>query len=203
MNLPPTDWPDPPLLQHYVLESAWPLALVLLAIGLALVFIARRRGHAGPAYVGCVLAALALIVPIIAYLVETGREKILQNTRQLVTAPETPFDLQTILDLTTEDAQLLEMNREQLIALAPQLEQAIKFSDLRVTNLMAIQDSEGYGRSYVAMFGRVQAGQGMGGQFKVQAILRWRHEADGRWRMHLIEQMAVNDQPVQNLRRGF
>lgn len=205
MNLPPTDWPDPPLLQHLVLESPWALALVLLLVGVALVFIARRsgRGHAGPAYVGCVLMALAVLVPIIAYLVETGRERIAQNTRDLALAPEDPFDLQTILDLTTQDVRLIDMDREGLIALAPRFEEVVKIEDVRVTNLMTVQDSETYGRSYVAVLGRFHSSQGISSPFKVQAILRWRREPDGKWRMHQIEQMAIDGVPVQQLGRGI
>lgn len=77
--------PDPPALTHYLLESPW-FAVVGLALGGAIALIVlNRRGQAGLGVkimlAGIVLAAMLAVV---AHFVETQREGLIRQTRELV-----------------------------------------------------------------------------------------------------------------------
>jgi hypothetical protein len=77
--------PDPPALAHYFLESPW-FAVVGLVLGGALALIVlNRQGRAGLG-AGMMLAgfALAAMVAVVALLVETQRELLIRQTRELV-----------------------------------------------------------------------------------------------------------------------
>lgn len=78
--------PDPPALTHYLLESPW-FAVVGLALGGAIALVVLNRQGRASLGAGIMLVgfALAVLLAVVAYLVETQRERLIRQTRELVT----------------------------------------------------------------------------------------------------------------------
>ncbi len=79
--------PDPPLIEHYLFESSWGLAIGLVAIALALWFTLRRAGKDKPAFaagLGGVLCAGGVLA--LASAITTAREEVAARTRELIAA---------------------------------------------------------------------------------------------------------------------
>ena len=79
--------PPPPALEHYLLESPWLLALVIVGIGVVgfLVLWFVGRGRQGLKVVGMALVLAGVLVGL-AQFVETTREQLMARTKALVDA---------------------------------------------------------------------------------------------------------------------
>jgi hypothetical protein len=83
----PAPIPDPPLVEHYVFESPWGLAIGVVALGLAGWFTLRRADR--PRWAGIVAlgsAAAAGLVLALAATITTAREEVVLRTRELIAA---------------------------------------------------------------------------------------------------------------------
>lgn len=197
----PPNWPDPPMLEHYLLESPWGPAIVLAAVGVGLFIAGGRRASPLMQWVGGgagVLLGVGLV--LLAMSVQTGREKMVAGTEKLAEAAAEPFDLTTIEKLTTDDATLLGWNRQIMMAVARNASQRVSVDGYSVTAMDVIRDGPNRGRTYVAVIGRVRTELG-GGGFRSRWIMRWRKEEDGRWRLAAIERVTVNGSDATDILR--
>jgi hypothetical protein len=197
--LPPTDWPDPPLLNRLLLENPWPLAIAFAAVAVVMFLVAGRRDDHRLRNLAAVPAGLAVGVIALGGMVTTEREQLEARTRALAEAVAEPFDLDAVRELTTEDARLLKWNREQMIAIARHAADRVTIDGYTVTNLMAHPESDRYGRTYIAAFGRAESSRRGGGRFKTSWMLRWRRGDDGAWRLSEVEDVEVNNRSAERI----
>lgn len=107
----PPPLPDPPVLEMYLFENPYPLAIGLLVIGFAAHTLLRRgsagRGEPGPgSYAPLSIAVLgALGVYLASVLVTTHGERVKQRSLELVDAVATA-DTASVRGLLAEDAIL-------------------------------------------------------------------------------------------------
>ena len=86
---------DPPLLQSLLLEGPWPLVLTLVGTAAVLRLLAARRRQRRLDVAALIALLLALGVYLLASIVTTNREQLLERTEQLVMATA-PLDSPTI-----------------------------------------------------------------------------------------------------------
>ena len=81
---------DPPFIEHLLLEQPWPLAVVVIVIGVILFIVARRSGKRPLYYVALASAVLAPLLFVLSSMVTTDREHLMDQTTQLVHATTPP-----------------------------------------------------------------------------------------------------------------
>jgi hypothetical protein len=99
------DVPSPPVWQSLLLEQPWPLAVLLLVVGVVLRSVGRRTGRRGLRRAALVSVLLAAGVVALAYFVETGREAVRRHTLGLVDAVE-PLDADRVSALLADDVRV-------------------------------------------------------------------------------------------------
>jgi hypothetical protein len=209
MNLDP-----PPILEHLFLESPWAVTGVLLAGALTVVLISRLRLNKIKGL--CVLAMLGLAVGVfvLAKAVTTDRERLILNTRQLVSAtgPLDPAELDRLIDpratVSGSDGTVW-LNYDQV---RPRLKRVVgKYGvrSQRVREVQAIAHDGGWGESTVIV--RTEASGSSGIPINTGWHLTWEktqtpqessggksggESGDGNWRVVDIRWMRFNGQEV-------
>jgi len=197
----PPDFPDPPYLTVYTLEQPWPLCVTLLGVAVAVFVIAGRAGSRRGQYAAILPAAAGIIVPIVAFLVVTERERMTAATHALIEAcaadPFVKADFARLIDETAAMAYGDDtLKRDQIIALAENVLTRSPIVEHGVSALMVDRSADDYGKAYLAIFGRVAFGGGFETPFKASAVIHWRRGAGDQWRAARIEQIFVNDRPA-------
>lgn len=99
--------PEPPLLQHYLFENPWPLAVTLVCVAAVLRVVARRheKPRLGYAALGVLLLGGAVIAA--GFLVTTRRERLITLTEAFVHATA-PADLDAVFAVLRDDSVLTD-----------------------------------------------------------------------------------------------
>lgn len=190
----PPPLPRAPIWETYIFEQPWPLAVVLILVGIAVLL----KGRGRPRAIVPALSLLAAIGVVAAgMLVTTAREKIMASTRALVAAV-------VHADSTTLDAELDESAKlfsfqhndgvdkwalldEVARRFSPGAELAIK--DWSIEGLEASRDGERVGRSLVKVRA-VSAAAGV--PVFSWWLLDYRMDTSGRWRVIRMEPQSIS-----------
>lgn len=198
----PTDWPDPPWFDHYVLEDPLPL-VVLLALAAVIAFLAGGRlGKRSVQYASAGLLVLAGGVALTGHLVETDREAMLAESRRLVEAARAPFDYVTVENLvdpafvmTIPDGKKIVGDRDALLAAIKRAERRMNIDSNTVTHHMERLDAPGDGAVYLAIFSNTSGKLGKQAA-PTRWILHWKQDATGTWRLTEATWLEVAGKPV-------
>lgn len=191
---PPLDWPEPPP-SYYLLENPWPIAIVLLILGAALVIIAYRTGGRRVKIAAAVVGALAAALVALAYLVTTDREAIDRNTESLVGAAVVPVELDVFRQTLSKDVRLFDRDYQSIL---DGIQRGLDRWNVRYAYITGLEvDQTGdQGRSYLAVITRLDSNIG-GGSTLTRWMLHWKKEPDGAWRVVKIEWLSIGDEPAR------
>jgi hypothetical protein len=190
------DWPDPPLVTHAIFESPWLVCIALLTTAVALTLVGYRRAQRGPVLAGAVAAGLAVLVVVIASLVTTGRERMLDRTRKLVQAAIVPVNLDAFGEILSRDVEFFGRGYDQILATLDRSTDRWRVRQAYITRLAVHQDSETRGQTYLSVVTRLDTSLG-GGSAQTRWLLHWRRESDDRWRISRIEWLTLNDRDAR------
>ncbi|MFW5681819.1 MAG: hypothetical protein ACOC1G_02325 [Phycisphaeraceae bacterium] len=194
------DIPPPPVWQSLLLEQPWPLAILLLVIGVILRTIGRRTQRRGITRVALVAVVLAAGVVALAYFVETGREAVHQRMMALVKAVE-PLDSTAMRDLLSQDVQVTGP-RGRVIVESGEVHRRLESSQQRYgVGSHRVRDLDvwahgGEGRAMLALYSEIN---------NTPALTRWGlwwEKQDGVWRIVEIRWLSYQgrEPPVGALR---
>lgn len=190
------DWPPPPLLTHWLLESPWLVCIALLTVAVALWLVGWRRAQRRPVIAGAIAAVLAGIVLLIAALVETDRERMARRTRELVRAAVTPVNLDTFRETLSENASFFGRDREQIVSTLERSAGRWRVRQAYITRLETHQDDESHGQTYFSVITPLDTSFG-GGSAQTRWLLSWTKEPDGQWRVTRIKWLTLNDRDAR------
>lgn len=198
----PTNWPDPPWFEHYVLEDPLPLA-IMLGVAAVIVFLAGgRMGKRKWQLAALIPLGLAGLAVLTAVSVETDREKILVESRRLVEAATSPFDLTAVEQLTaptftmkTPDGKIIVDGRAKLLEAIKRAERSMTIESNTLTNHMERIDTPGEGAVYLAIFSQTRRKLGQQAA-PTRWILRWKKSTDGSWLLTGATWLEVAGTPV-------
>lgn len=198
----PTNWPDPPLIEHYLFEDPLPLA-AMLAVAAVVVFLAGgRMGKRKLQLAALIPLGLAGLTVLAAVLVETDRERILIESRRLVDAATSPFDLVAVEQLTdpaftmkTPDGKVIIADGAKLAEAIKRAERSMTIESNTITNHMQRIDSPGEGAVYLAIFSQTRGSLGQQAA-PTRWILRWKKTPDGAWHLTGATWLEVAGKPV-------
>lgn len=194
------DIPAPPVWQSLLLEQPWPLAILLLVIGVILRTIGRRTQRRGFTRVALVAVLLAAGVVALAYFVETGREAVHRRMMALVEAVE-PLDTAALGDLLSDRVRVTDPQGRVVVErgeVRQRLESSQHRYDVgshRVRDLSVWAGGE-EGRAMLALYSNINS---------TPALTRWGlwwEKQDGQWRITEIRWLSYQgrEPPVGALR---
>ncbi len=186
------DFQEACVLTYLFLEQPWPLVIALLLVTVALTTVGRRQQRPIWRDVGWSMVAVAAVVLVVARQVETDREQLMRQTRELVQAAQSPMDVQSVDRLLADDVVLvgpdrgLWLEREGILAKLRQIDRKRVVEGQSVGALNATVTDSGEGLSRLSLHTQ------LGGPYHQPAIgtqwvLHWRQADDGHWRLHEIE----------------
>lgn len=192
---------SPPLVEHLLLETPWPLAIGLVGVGLALLWFLNRngRGRAGLLALGA-SATLALVVVGLAALVTTDRERIGQQTRRLVGAAATldQATLREVLDprVVVPLPRLVGGNRvagiENVLGLVDQYPGGqYPVGEHDIQGVQAQIDGASVGVTQVRVRVRLKSG-GYEGPMGTWWRIDWQRESGGQWKATGVKLLFVD-----------
>lgn len=193
----------PPALEHYLFEQPIPLALGLIAAGIAArVLLARQgRDRAGRA-VGWLGLALGFAAYFAASFIATPRERLQRATRDLVRAGATPEPtalsglLEPKVSLGFGELRSSPFVREAFVALVERVHSRLELSDWSIGDLETEILAPGVGRTQARV--RVEPRQWY------PAVTWWRIDwrkdpSTGEWRAEALTCLLINGaQPSQD-----
>lgn len=194
------DIPAPPVWQSLLLEQPWPLAILLLVIGVILRTIGRRTQRRGFTRVALVAVLLAAGVVALAYFVETGREAVHRRMMALVEAVK-PLDTAALGDLLSDRVRVTDPQGRVVVErgeVRQRLESSQHRYDVgshRVRDLSVWAGGE-EGRAMLALYSNINS---------TPALTRWGlwwEKQDGQWRITEIRWLSYQgrEPPVCALR---
>ena len=190
------DWPPPPFFTHAFFENPWLLCIGLLTLAAAMALIGYRQARRGPMIAGAAALVLAGIVLLVALMVTTDRERMVQRTRSLVKAAIVPVDLGEFREILSRDVELFGRGYEQIIDTLDRSTHRWRVRQAYITRLKVHQSDENRGQTYLSVVTRLDTSIG-GGSAQTRWLLHWRKEADGAWRITRIEWVSLNDRDAR------
>jgi hypothetical protein len=191
------NWPQPPLIEHLLLESPWTLAITLAAVAIGVFLVGGRSGNRRLQK----WAALPLLIGVVAFtvaeLVNTDRELMQQRTRRLVDAAVAdPIDIDTMRDLLDESVHLFVLDRERILAMARRAREIYRIDSATITTLLSRRDTPTAGQTLLTVLTRVSSKYG-DYPAKTRWLLHWRKDPAAGWIIDRLELVSVNDQPAR------
>lgn len=192
---PPKPLPNPPLIEHYLLENPWPL-VVVLAVG-AMIAFTRLRAAGKPrhgALWGLILLIAGAGVWTLASWVQTGREAIARSTSALIGAAARA-DIPSLDALLSENLSLFRPGggaglgkTDTLDRVQRDLGGPYRVREWAVLETQAMTDSASSGVTQVRVRVTLEAaGIPNISWWKID----WRRGEDGAWRAVTIEPVSV------------
>lgn len=196
------DWPSPPAYQYLVVENPYPLggALVLLAVGLFIAGGRQERGVLQLASLGAALAAAGIFIA--AHFVVTERERLQNNTRDIVNAFADPFQPDLLRSHITEDVRLFDSQVAHLMPVAEHASEQVEVEQYFIRRVLVEQDGPRHARTGVSVIGRMQHRMGSNG-FTVQAIFHWRLNSDDQWKLYRVPDVSLNGRDARPIVERF
>ncbi len=189
---------DPPSqFEEYLLVWPWPVAAILIAVGLVGFFLLNRMGKPARTSLGVLVlgVGLGLAVVLLASLVTTTREKIMIRTRAFIAAAA-QADRAGADPLLAPDLELRGLGSGRIIDRARLL--TIIDSDMKtrwvvkehsIGTLRSVIDGPNTARSQVEVSVTPRDfPMSMGSWW----LLRWRMDPDGTWRITSIEPQQID-----------
>lgn len=205
--------PDPPLWQYLLLEQPWPV-MIALGVGAAVLSVAARRrrleGRRGG--LGLRVAAWAAAIAAggvygVASSIVTEREQLLDQTRQVVAATQSPIDVAAVLERWLgEDAALVGpggekwLDRSQIEQTLAGLERRRQIERHDIRGLDAGIVRAGQGRSHVELSTRLVGGPRAYGPLHSVWELEWIRDEDEQrtWRLRDVRWVSFRGQPAEH-----
>lgn len=199
----PANWPDPPIVTHFLLENPWPAAIILIGLGLAMAMSALRNERPRLLKWAGGSLALGVVVIILSMLVTTQREHIRRGTEQMFDAALPELSTPRLKTFLTDDMRLtianagINRSRDEVLETAELAMRIYTIADHRRPSIKTESTGDGTGRSYASVM--VQIDHAMGRYpTQVRFIMHWRREADGAWRVDRIPWVQVNGTEVND-----
>jgi len=188
----------PPWWENLLLERPWPVVIALGWAAAVLAVAAYRRLSRRLAWAAIAAILLALTVGLLAWLVETDRESLIERTRQLV-AHTTPLDVQKVNACFDSHASLIGPGGEVWLThdtMLLSLKSAAKRRALHQQNIRRLAAeilNADRGRTELALTTWV----GEQGEFPIPTtwLLTWQRGTDGQWRIVTIQWLLMRGQP--------
>jgi hypothetical protein len=201
-----SDWPAPDLLPYLFFENPWPIASVAGVIGLVLLIAAVRQRSRLMGFVGLDVIGLAVVVVVLASMVDSTREKLIERTKALAHAAAPQLDTEALDELFAPSvafyvgpADRIHENVREVLELADRAHRRYTFKSMTVQSVDARRTAEqtaesflsvsttlaGQDDSVMAMFGE--------GAFQTGWLFHWKQH-DGRWKVHRITWMQFRGQ---------
>lgn len=180
-----------------LLEQPWPLLLALgiLAFGLAVVANRQIKPKLWLGSLGAV--ALAMLVALLAWQIETPAEQAIHMTRQLVTAT-CPLDIPRLRSVMAPTAQVIDPNRQTIITadrLLDTLDRVVKVYPITTQSIRQIEADDDNEQSVLV---ELTLGTGLGSSGSptpTQWRLTWVHEKGQSWKLAEIQWLSIWTQP--------
>lgn len=173
--------PETSSLVHWTLENPWPVAVVVIAAGLIILSQALPRGSRGWIGGGLGAIGLAAALVVIASFAETGREAILRRNMALIDHAISG-EVGPVADILSDSLMLtfgqdrLGLGKDEVLArvkVLPDLVTANNVWEIDAGTTSATEGESAFGQTT-----GTKAGQPLRNEWRV----RWRREADGKWR---------------------
>ena len=192
-NIP--ELPAPPIFERLLFENPWLLAVILGVVGIAAGFTLFRAGRTRAGGIAALaMLALAGLAAFVSNTVETAREQLSAQTRELVRAAA-EGDVPAARSLLAENARITGgfaiiqsvSGRDRVLQLIERdLKRYAGVNDHRVLEVRAHRDGPNLGRTHV----RVRV-EGNGYMNFSWWRLDWRDPGDGTWRAINIEPLWI------------
>lgn len=196
------DWPSPPTFQYLLLENPWPLLAVGLIAGVALFVVGGRQGRQKMQWAGLGALAAGVGVFALASAIETERERLEANTREVVDAFAHPFNAEQLERHVSEDVTLFNWPVGHLVPVAERSAEAARVTEYFVRRVLVEQDGPNHARTGVQVWGRIEHSRGENG-FSAHAIFHWRRQPGGQWELYHVPDVWLNDESAESLVRRF
>lgn len=182
------DIPAPPLWQNLLFEQPWPLAVLLLVVGVVLRTVGRRTGRRGLRRAALVSVLLAAGGVALAYFVETGREAVRRHTLGLVDAVE-PLDADRVSALLADNVRvtgprgrvMVESGEVRRRLASANRRYSVASHRVRALDVWAAGDE---GRAMLALYSQINASPSL-----TRWGLRWEKQG-GTWRITEIRWLS-------------
>ncbi|MAE62568.1 MAG: hypothetical protein CMJ49_14570 [Planctomycetaceae bacterium] len=199
----PANWPDPPFIPHLLLENPWPLAIILIALGIALGLSALRNERPRLLIAGGAIALFGIVILVTATLIDTPREIMHRRTKQLVAAALPNAAIPEIKALLTDDMRLtstdgtVNLTRDQVLTNIQDATQDYNVVSHNVTKIKTESTAPDRGRSYASIFVQVEFTSGTF-PARVGIVMEWEKQPDGVWRVDQIPWVKVERNELTN-----
>jgi hypothetical protein len=188
--------PDPPILEHWLLEQPWPVAAALAGVGLVLLFHGWRRRRRGVMIVGGAALLLSAGVLILAAAVTTTRELLITRTQDLIAAT-TPLDVARLQTFFEPNATLAGPDGGTWLefdALFEELRKATKRYAVQgqaIRELAAQEQGERLGQTELDL--RTTLGGGFGDRpVATRWLFTWAQGPNGQWHVRQVRWLKLN-----------
>lgn len=120
-------------------DTPWWLPTLFAGVGVVLFITGNNRQESKVRSAGIALAALALLLLAVSYFVDTPREKVIKDTRRLVSAVE-KRDWPTMTALLDPRCTLEKYgSRDEIVKAAQEASERFNITSIRITSLVAEQ----------------------------------------------------------------
>ncbi len=192
-----SNWPDPPVWEHWTLENPWPLALSLLLVTVGLIVHGIRRQSRPTVATGKFGVVLIISLVVTAVFVETDREFVTKRTTELLGELEKGRNVEKIMPFFDKDCDLLGVDYGELKELLRKSNNQNQLERLIVRQIRAHQPVKNTMRMYVSVLGKFQLGAG-----PAQSVLVWRRDKKELiWRIVGIEALFAAGREINHLGR--
>lgn len=185
-------------LTKLLFEDPGPLVILFIAVGVILRIVSHRGSDRRMARISVASLIAAIVVSVIAWLVTTDREAIMDHTEQLVAAAG-PIDTAALQRLIAPNAAMLD-DRGNLITTADVQTIALNLETRNVAtnsvrSLSAVDEGRGAGKSHLSVSTQIENEHFANYPQRTRWSIEWRQEPDGTWRAVTFQWLEWNGQP--------
>ena len=198
-----TPLPDPPRVEHMLLESPWlAIGAVVFVGAIAMVALARGDKRKQATTAGVVAAVIAGGIYAASVLVTTPRESVADATSRLVQAT-VDADVPVLRELLDDEIVLdlrgarTALDRDSLIARVELVDQTFNPESVRIREMQAASDSDIAARTQT----NIVVSTGSSAPTGMWCRLLWTRESDGAWRVYEIHVLWVAGVPENSTLR--
>lgn len=188
----------PPLFQSMLFENPWMLIVALVGAGAVCHSIGRNKINRTWSYAGKGLPLTSLLVFGLAQWVVTDHERLLERTKQLVAATESPVDVQLLrsffepqVQLSGPDGSIWMEGKALLDKLTGVITQGTVIGDQKILEIGVETEPADNGKSVLRLRTMIHQGPAAGQPQLTRWFIGWRWSStDHAWRVHQVRWLS-------------
>ncbi|MCZ6836741.1 MAG: hypothetical protein O7G85_13270 [Planctomycetota bacterium] len=194
--------PDPPsvgLINRYVFENPWPLALILLIAGAVIMWSALVKGHLKHLPGGVILGGLAIAIALLGVFIQTSGEHARLITRQFVKHVAAQDISSATLLLAPNASMAFDSplnpghDLSYIKAQLKRVEAALEINSNRITHLSGYVESQDRGVTHLTCW--TDAGYG---PTRSQWVIEVSRQVDGSWQISRLTCIKIGERAASS-----